>query len=102
MHYYIQWQERHFTPVIFGMTFKKSILVVHNRSLSHMKFVVDSSRRGSICITYERVGESVNLDIGMVGNYPTKFHELVEIESFPPNSIFIVGENMLLQADAIS
>jgi len=101
MHYYLQWQERHFTPVIFGMTFKKSIVVVHNRSLSHVK-LVDSSRRGWIFITYKRVGESVSLDIGMVGNYPTELYGFVEIETITANSIFIVGENMLLQADAIS
>jgi hypothetical protein len=38
----------------------------------------------------------------MVGNYPTEFCEFVEIETIPANSVFIVGENMLLQADAIS
>jgi len=49
-----------------------------------------------------RTSGGISLDIGMVGNYPTEFYGFVEIETIPANSIFIVGENMLLQADATS
>jgi hypothetical protein len=40
--------------------------------------------------------------MGIVGNYPTEFYEFVKIGTIPANSIFIVGEKILLQADAVS
>jgi hypothetical protein len=85
------------------MTFKKSIVVVHNRSLYHMKLVSRWQLQKGIDLHNLRTsGDSVSLDIRMVANYPTEFYEFVKHETIPANSIFIVGENILLQADAIT
>jgi hypothetical protein len=79
------------------MTFKKSIVVVHNRSLYHMKLVSHWQLQKGIDLHNLRTsGGSVSLDMGMVSNYPTEFYEFVKNETIPANSIFIVGEKILL------
>jgi hypothetical protein len=39
--------------------------------------------------------------MGMVRYYPTELYEFVKNATIPANSFFIVGEKILLQADAI-
>jgi hypothetical protein len=64
------------------MTFKKKIVVVHNRSLYHMTLLSRKQLQAGIDLNNLRTSsESVSLDMRMVGNYPTEYYELVKNET---------------------